>query len=335
MRARRPPTRHGARGAALLAALLTVAFIATLASAGLWQQWRSVEVETAERARLQARWILTGALDWGRLILREDARAGAVDHLAEPWAVPLQEARLSSFLAADREAGTDGKDVDNAFLSGEIADLQGRLNVMNLLDGNQVSPGGMQSFQRLFDALGLPLAQLDLLAQNLRLATGTTDPAEANGLAPLMPRRARDLGWLGLPPATVAALEPHVTVLPIRTPVNLNTASAQVIQAAIGGIGLADAQRLVSARASAHFRTVADATRLLGQGGQGPPTQVAGAFVGVASRFFEIRGRLRLDDTVVEEYSIVQREGLEVRALQRDHAVLTAGVPGSGTPGRR
>ena len=43
-------TRH--TGAALLTAMLTVALVATLASAALWQQWRGLEIETAERARL-------------------------------------------------------------------------------------------------------------------------------------------------------------------------------------------------------------------------------------------------------------------------------------------
>ncbi|HQS33035.1 MAG TPA: type II secretion system protein GspK, partial [Polaromonas sp.] len=71
-------------GAALLAAMLTVTLVATFAASALWQQWRSVEVETAERARVQAGWILTGALDWSRLILREDGRAGGADYLAEP-----------------------------------------------------------------------------------------------------------------------------------------------------------------------------------------------------------------------------------------------------------
>ena len=36
------------RGAALLAAMLTVALVASLAAGALWQQWRSVEIETAD-----------------------------------------------------------------------------------------------------------------------------------------------------------------------------------------------------------------------------------------------------------------------------------------------
>ena len=131
---RRARLRHRLRqtGAALLAAMLTVALVAAFAAAALWQQWRAVEIEAAERARLQSAWILTGALDWARLILREDARSGGADHLAEPWAVPLQEARLSTFLAADRNNTTDN-DADQTFLSGQIIDLQSLLNVNNLV----------------------------------------------------------------------------------------------------------------------------------------------------------------------------------------------------------
>ncbi|HVK33452.1 MAG TPA: type II secretion system minor pseudopilin GspK, partial [Burkholderiaceae bacterium] len=98
--------RHHApqRGAAMLVALLILTLVSTLATGMVWQQWRAIQIESAERARTQAAWILSGALDWARLILREDARErGGADLLGEPWAVPLAEARLSTFLAADRD----------------------------------------------------------------------------------------------------------------------------------------------------------------------------------------------------------------------------------------
>ncbi|MDM7456560.1 MAG: type II secretion system protein GspK, partial [Tepidimonas sp.] len=95
------------RGAALLVALMLMALVATLA-AGAWSlQWRAWHVERTERDRAQAAWLLTGALDWARLILREDGRASRTDHLAEPWAVPLQPTRLSTFLRATANDGTD------------------------------------------------------------------------------------------------------------------------------------------------------------------------------------------------------------------------------------
>ena len=142
----RPPrgaaTRRAERGrqsgAALLTAMLTVTLVATFAAAALWQQWRAAEIESAERARVQAGWVLIGALDWSRLILREDARAATggagADHLAEPWAVPLEEAKLTTFLAADKNIASDALEgLPDAFLSGRIIDAQSKQNVTNLV----------------------------------------------------------------------------------------------------------------------------------------------------------------------------------------------------------
>ena len=108
-------TPSAQRGAAILMAMLTVVLVATLASAALWQQWRAVEVEAAERTRAQSSWVLTGALDWARLILSEDGRKGGSDHLSEPWALPLEQARLSTFLAADRSDSLAADASTNAF----------------------------------------------------------------------------------------------------------------------------------------------------------------------------------------------------------------------------
>ncbi len=312
--------RAAQAGAALLAAMLIVTLVATFAAASLWQQWRSVEVEAAERSRIQSSWVLTGALDWARLILREDARAGGADHLAEPWAVPLQEARLSTFLAADKAntADTVGTDADNIFLSGQILDLQSLLNVNNLVEAGRISDSGMRSFSRLFEVLGLPQTQLARMAENLRFASDISTDNRSASQAPLLPQRVEQLVWLGLPLATVAALEPYVTVLPARTPVNLNTAGAEVIYAAIPGIGLADAQRLVAERERQHFRHLPDAAKFL----PSPDTAFGDGTVAVSSRFFEVRGRLRLNDVTVEERSVVQRDGLEVKTLQREHGVV-------------
>ena len=302
-------------GAALLMAMLTVALVASLAAGALWQQWRSVEVETAERARLQSRWVLIGALDWARLILREDARSGGADHLAEPWAVPLEEARLSTFLAADKTTTLDNDDsAAQTFLSGLITDLQARLNVTNLVDGNKVSEPARQAFAKLFEQLGLPPSELTALAENLRLAQDTSADNSAAQQASLLPQRLDQLVWLGLSPRSLAVLRPYITLLPVRTPVNLNTASATVLYACIPALDMAGAQRLVSARQSSHFRTLADAAALIGQSSRA----LNESQHSVSTRFFEIQGRLRLDQSVVEERSVVQRDGLSVKTLWRE-----------------
>ena len=304
------------RGAALLAAMLTVTLVATLAAAALWQQWRSVEVESSERARVQAAWILVGALDWSRLILSEDGRSGGPDHLAEPWAVPLQEARLSTFLAAGDGDGVQDNTTDtrDAFLSGQIVDAQSRLNVMNLVDGDKVSATALVRFGRLFELLGLPRAQASVLANQMLRATSTS----ADDSAPLMPYRVDDLVWLGLPAPMVAVLAPYITVLPISTPVNLNTASAEVLYASGAADDLAAAQTLVAARQNTHFKNAKDALKLVSDGSDNPNIND----FAIASRYFEVRGRLRLEQTIVEERSLVQRDGNTVKTLWRERGAI-------------
>jgi general secretion pathway protein K len=304
-------------GAALLAAMLTVTLVATFAAAAMWQQWRSVEVEAADRSRVQSAWILNGALDWARLILREDFNADRTDHLAEPWAVPLQEARLSTFLAADPSNNADTGDADNVFLSGEISDLQSRLNVATLVQAGSIQAKSLENFQRLFDILGLPQDQLARMAENLRFASDISVDNRNAARAPLMPQRLEQLAWLGVPRETIAALGPYATVLPsASTKVNINTAPAEVLYAVGRNLSLADAKRLVVERERQHFRNVADATKLA-QGALFDLTQAS-----VDSQFFEIRGRLRLEQVVIEERSVVQRVGPTVRTLQRERGAF-------------
>lgn len=307
------------RGAALLLAMLTVTLVASLAASALWQRWRSAEVESAERARQQAAWILTGALDWARLILREDARTGGADHLAEPWALPLQEARLSTFLAMDADSSAVERE---AFLSGQIIDLQSRLNLLNLLDGDKLSPPAQQAFARLFAQLGLPASELDRLSQGLLAAQRGTRAGTAGADAPLMPQTLAQLGWLGLRPLTLARLAPHVSLLPGQVPVNVNTAGLEVLMAAVPDLSRADATRMLAERERAHYPTLID-NRL-----PAPVLAAAGGGqLAVASRFFEVHGRLRLDDLVVEEVSVVQRDGLSVKVLRRQRQTPPAPGP--------
>jgi general secretion pathway protein K len=309
--------KRSQRGAALLVAMLIVTLVATFASAALWQQWRAVEVEGAERSRMQAGWILTGALDWARLIIREDSRTGGADHLAEPWAVPLQEARLSTFLAADRNADTSGA-ADDTFLSGSVTDAQGLLNLSNLVESGSQSRTGLRSFRRLFDLLGLPQSELEALAENMRFASDISTDNQSASQAPLAPQRAEQLPWLGVSQSTVAALLPYVTILPGRTPINLNTAPAEVIAAAVDGLTLAEAQEMVARRAQAPFRTLQEATQMMSQ----HTAALSEGTVGVTTRFFEVRGRLRLDRLVVEERSLLVRDGLDVRTIWRERGVV-------------
>ena len=338
----RPSTQ---RGAALLTAMLAVALVTTLASAALWQQWRQVEIETAERGRSQTSLMMTGAMDWTRLILREDAisaQGAEADHLGEPWALPVQESKLSTFLSQDQQWREGDAEV---FLSGQITDAQSRMNVMNLLDNGQVSLKVLARFAVLFERLNLPLAELQTMAQQLQRsqqgiaasAAGSTVPqgsasasssassvsssasSAASVAGPLMPQQTAQLVWLGLSPASLAALQPHITLLPEATPVNLNTASAEVLSAAIVGLDLASARQLVQQRQRGHWTSLNAALQAMGPSGRLLDEQQHS----VRSRYFEVHGRMRIDNVVQQELALVRREGSQVRMLWRIQSPMT------------
>lgn len=318
-------TARSQRGAALLTAMVVVTLIASLAAMMVWQQWRAVQVEAAERARSQSHWILGGAIDWARLILREDAGTGGADHLGEPWAVPLAEARLSTFLAADRD---NTEDAPEAFLSGSIADLQARYNLRNLADTGPQGQAEEATLARLLEAVGAGGGLAPVLAQAIRdaapqapaapaeAASGSTpaDPVAAarSSDPPLLPERLSQLGWLGVDAATLAKLAPYVSLLPVRTPINVNTAPREVLVAVLN-IDLASAERLVQARQRGPFTSLEAVRAQLPAG-----ALLQNRHVSVASSFFEVRGRLRLDERVVEESALVERRGRQILTLRRD-----------------
>lgn len=305
-----------AAGSALLAALLTVALVAVLASQAFWQTWRSVELESADRGRLQAVWLLSGTHDWARARLRDDAqRSTAADHAGEAWAQSVVRMPLAVFLAGSA-IGTD-----DAWVSQQLSDAQGKMNVLNLLAGQTLSTPWLQAFDKLFEVLKLPPEQLVTLSGNLLQAsarqqsvsgTGTgTGSAALTGSA-LLPQQMTQLVWLGLAPATLAALQAHVTWLPSRTPVNLNSASVEVLQSLLPSFKRADAERIVALRQSKPLQTVGDAgiSDLQGEGQYS-----------VTSRFFELNTEISLGTVRVAENALLQRDGLGVQTLWRRRAV--------------
>lgn len=299
--------------------MLTVVLVATLASAALWQQWRDVEVETAERNRVQANWLLLGALDWSRVVLQEDSRANRsnpIDHLGEPWAVPLRESRLSTFLAAKNHVSQvdDGTaDMQDAFLSGEIIDLQSRLNLQNLLLNGlskSISEEDVAIFMRLFERLSVPPSAA------MQIATAMQQASRSNAQnASLMPRTVAQLTWLGIDARLIARIEPYVTLLPQRTPVNLNTASAEVIWATTEDLDWSRANQLVQLRNASPFKSLNAAASAIGASGLFKSGRHS-----VTTDYFEALGRLRLGDNVLSQRSLIERKDMSVNTVWQERA---------------
>ena len=302
--------------------MIIVALVATLAGSMVWQQWRAIQVEAAERARTQSAWVLSGALDWARLILREDAKTGGTDHLGEPWAVPLAEARLSTFLAADKDNTEDAPD---AFLSGSITDANSRYNLADVVRNGRIDPVELATLQRLCQTVGVSADVATRISAGLRDASppAPPDPAASGASAvaatppptnpPLMPRSAAQLAWFGIEPGAVQALEPYVVILPEQTFVNVNTAPREVLVAAIDGLDLATAERIIQSRQRVPIKSRPDLKALAPSVPDASLERVTWG-----SAYFEVRGRLRLGDVVLEQRSLVHRRGLSVDVVHRE-----------------
>ncbi len=310
---KRCTSRKRSRGAALLLAMIVLTLVATVAASMVWQQSRAIEVEGAERARAQAGWILSPGIDIARDVLRR--QSNNPPNGDQPWDQPLEETRLSALLAADRENNTDT--TLEATLSGRIADAQARYNLNNLMkDGDGVELE-KKTVRRLCQALNLAVGVDELLITGMRSARGpsTADSSAVN--IPIAPARPEQLAWLGLDAASLAALRDHIEILPISaqtTPININSASREVIYAVLDGIDMGTAA-LLERRRSNRFKNLEQVRALLPTGFQVDESRVT-----VRSTHFHVFATLRYEDRALSEQSLLQVRdgGATVVVLRRE-----------------
>jgi general secretion pathway protein K len=306
--------KHPQRGSALLMAMVIVTMVTTLAASMVWMQWRSVQVESAERGLVQSQWVLRGFLDYGRIFLREDARNGGPDHLGEQWAVPLAEVSIAAFLAADKDNTEDAPD---GFMAGQILDATARYNLYNLLrpdDPVAVDPDELAAFQRLCEYANVAPSVAQDLAKRFQRAmqAAKADAGDLTALggeagrrnAPLLPQTLDQLVWLGIDAGTIERLRPYVVMYPATdaVPINVNTASREVLAAVVPGLDLGRADRLIQARQSKPFKSIDDMKAVLGD------INTGGARLSIKSHYFELQGRMRLSDRILSQRYIVRRE---------------------------
>src|SRR6267154_4928947 len=131
--------RSGSRGAAVIMAMLLAALAATIAATLLWQQQRWIGEHQHRRDQVQAQALAMAGVQWTRQIVFENAPAGNVVNLNQPWALRLP-----------------AMPIENGSIGGYIVDAQGRININNLTTGSTDAASTRGALQRLFAALALP-----------------------------------------------------------------------------------------------------------------------------------------------------------------------------------
>jgi general secretion pathway protein K len=279
-------------------AMLVVAATATLVAGVFWRQSVIIRQAENELAYAQAKWLIRGAVDWAGLILREDARTSSVDHLGEPWAVPLADTRLNE---------DDGR--DPVYLAGEIRDEQAKFNLRNLVGAQGVNQRELDVLRRLLSLADVKVSLADSIAQRVLAALPGAGGGAPSAIGLVSVDDLQGIQDIGA--ADIERLRPFVTVLPQPTPVNANTAPAEVLAARIANLSLADARRLTASRDRAYFKDRTDVlNRLGGLQLQADPDEIA-----VVTSFFSVDGKVSYRRARLHALALLRRDSGRVEML--------------------
>ena len=269
-------TRNAERGAAVISALIIVAIVAALTTGLFQRQTASTRRVENEMARVQARAMLAGGIDWARLIVRDHSKREPITRGDQIWATPVLDTRIER--PGDERV---------AVFSGRVQDEQGKYNLYNLANNGVPQPEQELVLRRLLNTLQLPDTLAARMVDIMSAAQPGMPPADAasapqgrpapDARAPL-PRGVDEVAaLLALEPSARNELRRTMTVLPVATSVNVNTAPAEVLAALVPGLSLSQARSMAGERDRGNwFNNSGDfANRLAGAGVKTPAPAVA------------------------------------------------------------
>ena len=297
------------RGVAVITALLLTALAITVVASLFWQQQVQVRSMENQRLRLQTQWAMRGMVDFARFWLRQDNPS--LTALDGVWATPIEEARLDDYV--DREK-VDTEKFD-ATVSGRALDAQARFNITNLATATGiVSQPYVQAYQRLLSNLQLDssLAQATadavLRARPKPRSAGNDGKAPAasaatgGGSEPVAFTQIEDLLAVpGYTPQIIEKLRDFIIVLPELTPVNVNTAPAEVL-AAVTMLSLSEASALTLSNPRKKFVDKLNFQNNINA------ALIEGIELDVKSRYFLTVIRVRLDRAALDAVALVNRK---------------------------
>lgn len=287
-------------GVAIITALLLTTLAIGVVTSLFWHQQVQVRSIENQRLQLQKQWILRGALDWARLILREDGKFTNVDDLTEPWAVPLADTRLDNYVTPDAM----GSDVASALLSGSIQDAQSCLNLSTLASHGVINPVDVAAFEKLLGALHQDTSLAKAAAQLIALTQSHSD-SQSGTPRPIAFIQIDDLLAVpGYTPLVIAALRDYIIFLPRATPVNINTASAEVLAARLPQLSRSDVSLLVAHRRTSNFHDLHEVAIYLPGSPDPDPTLLS-----VATHYFLVNGHITIQHAALQVQGLVERSG--------------------------
>lgn len=286
-------------GVALITALLVVALAASIAVAMVSRQQIDIRRSGNLLQYEQATLYVEGIEGWAARVLTQDIQDNQIDYREEDWATQLPP-----------------MPVEGGQLAGGVEDLNARFNLNSLYVNGTVNTVAVDCFRRLLATLnvngGVADALLDWLDEddkqrfpdggedNLYLGmeqpyrVANTEVASPSELLLLHNMTAEDFD----------KLVPFVTALPGTSVVNVNTASAEVLQAMIPGLSGSDAETLIANRGTTGY---ADLNAFTGQQvlqGKNVPTDL----LAVSSDYFVVTSHIQFGRLTTSFQSMLYRD---------------------------
>jgi general secretion pathway protein K len=291
-----PCNLHRHRGVALVTAMLITTLATLLATNLAWDNALDVRRTMVLLNRDQALQVALGAESLVITVLHQDLEEGQTDHLGEFWAGDLPVFPI------------DGGEV-----FGTIEDLQGRFNINNLIDAEgRIDPDALEQFRRLLNALGLDPRFAGITAdwldanQDAEFPDGAEDSIYTGIIPPY--RSANQLltsvselaALEGMDKATFDTLRPHIAALPGRTNINVNTATAAVLQSLDENMSPSDVEGLMLERESGGFGEIQTSFASL-------VTPDVLNRLDESTDYFQFRTVVRIDTVRITLYSLLLR----------------------------
>lgn len=287
------------RGVALITALLAVAIVTVLAVELTRQQHFDIRRTQNLLGRDQAAVYQQAVEQWALTILAEDARRTETDHRGEAWAEAIEPPPFQG-----------------AQMRLQLFDLQDRFNLNNLVTrpGTDNAPASRR-MTRLLASLEADTGIVQATADWIDPEPGTRYPdgASDDWYSRLDPpyrvanRRMASASELrlvkGVDDALWRRLAPLVTALPEPTPININTASPQVLSSIAEGLTLTQAEELVANRPPDGWQSVEEFLSQSVFAGEDIPAEG----LSVSSDYFLLRSEIELGRTTIRQEAVLQR----------------------------
>lgn len=287
------------RGVAIITALLIVAIATTVSVTISTRLQLDVRRTGNIIAGDQAYLYTLAAESWSQRILKSDREDNDIDHLGEDWAIELPPLP-----------------VEGGYIQGKLTDLQSCFNLNSLLASSADNTLARTRLERLLNNLGIDQgnaqAVIDWLDEDLQttIPDGAEDVFYMNLERPYRTANTPIMSTSELrlikgfeDTEIYDVLLPHVCAFGVSTPINVNTASIEVLRSLADGLSESDAEQIIEQRTDTAFNNINEFTNFKDL--KNKITSTEG--LSVDTEYFMLTTESTIGQVSVVTHSVIQR----------------------------